>query len=656
MIYRLHKDGSFDIAGSYLELCQACPAIDGQPVRTQAVTVTEDTITYQLEQAALRLQFSIMEGRVEIRTSLKGLAGIHDVEIMRDARIIDAAVVKSYKQQSDARQVFVQGYGMEGPSGIYTLSGQTADPAALMTVQTAVRMKEEPSGRIPDSHGITAIGGAHGYLFAYTTDHRRYSTCFSTGKTSSFFDQKQTFSCAVNLEGITTDQQELPCIYFKEDPDLAAGLRSCAGEIALQMQARNVMPPAFHWCSWYYLYQNLDQAALEEYCESFSKEENIPFKYIQIDAGYCPSRGDWLTPNHLFPGGLKEAAATVIDAGYQPGIWIAPFMVGDRSELIKDHPDWILTDLQGRRISMIESYTEPKVWGNPDSNYYILDASHPDALAYLKKVFETFRAWGFTLFKTDFMMWNMQDTSKVRRYDSNLTSVEIMRNVLKVIREAIGDDSYLLGCIAPYMPFIGYADGMRIAGDVGAQWAETFGPVNLLQEIPADNYFQNIFWQNDPDSVLLRDFETGLTAEETRSLALLQAISGGCITTSDPVHLMGEDRKAILKMIRPDGKVTPEFPFLTEKHDELTMLHRLEQGNLLYILNPTDREIPVMYELEKLLGEKEWYQYRFNWDEDAAVSSIKSDLFLERIAPHNSVLLFITKEPLTARPSNLWKW
>ena len=90
-------------------------------------------------------------------------------------------------------------------------------------------------------------------------------------------------------------------------------------------------------------------------------------------------------------------------------------MVGDRSELIKEHPDWILTDKDGNRISMIESYTEPKVWGNLDSNYYILDASHPEALAYLKKVFETFRSWGFTLFKTDFMLWNMKDSSTVRR-------------------------------------------------------------------------------------------------------------------------------------------------------------------------------------------------------------------------------------------------
>ena len=161
----------------------------------------------------------------------------------------------------------------------------------------------------------------------------------------------------------------------------------------------------------------------------------------------------------------------------------------------------------------------------------MLDTSHPEALAYLKTVFETMRSWGFRLFKTDFMLWNMQDSSKVCRYGKGKTSVEILRDTLQVIREAIGEESYLLGCIAPFLPFIGYADGMRIAGDVGAQWNGAYSPENLLREITADNYFQQIYWQNDPDGVMLRDFDNFLTSREIRSLALLQAISGGVVTT-----------------------------------------------------------------------------------------------------------------------------
>ena len=40
--------------------------------------------------------------------------------------------------------------------------------------------------------------------------------------------------------------------------------------------------------------------------------------------------------------GLKGAADAIKAAGYEPGIWIGPFMVGEESKLFKEHPDWML--------------------------------------------------------------------------------------------------------------------------------------------------------------------------------------------------------------------------------------------------------------------------------------------------------------------------
>ena len=241
------------------------------------------------------------------------------------------------------------------------------------------------------------------------------------------------------------------------------------------MQARRVQPPAFFWSSWYHAYETMDEAMLEENLTGI-RAEGVPFQYIEVDAGYTPHLGDWLTPNHRWPHGLQKAAETILDAGFQPGIWVAPFIVGDRSSLYREHPDWVLHGPDGEPVVQLRCYTEPKLWGNPDGEYYVLDTSHPGALGYIEDVFRRLRGWGFTLFKTDFMLWNMHDSSTVRRYDPALTSVEILRRTLAAIRNAIGEDSYLLGCIAPFMPFIGYADGMRLAGDCGAQWAEPYGP------------------------------------------------------------------------------------------------------------------------------------------------------------------------------------
>ncbi|MBQ9156761.1 MAG: alpha-galactosidase [Eubacterium sp.] len=689
MNYTLYNDGTFDIACSCLELKQAYPAINGRPLHPLQVIVQKDHLIYHLDQGEIRLQFTIEDSQIAISCQTKGLSGAHDISIIDHAEVVGAD------------KVFIQGLGMEGPSGIYDLTGSGKSNHKLPAGNS---FHDKPSAVIPDSYGITGLVGKltsgavgnstneingdsvnslnHRFaerdccLVAYTMDQSRFSSCFRTENASSLFRDMITFTSSINMEGTTKEAESLPTLYIREGEDLARELSSSARIIADHMHTRRVMPPAFHWCSWYYLYQNLDQTTLKEYVDGFRREPDIPFSYIQIDAGYCPSLGDWLLPNHRFPKTLKEAAETIIDAGYKAGVWIGPFMVGDQSDLYHDHPDWILKDLDGRPLTMIRSYTEPKVWGNRDSNYYILDASHPGALKYLKTVFETFRSWGFTYFKTDFMMWNCQDSSKVRRYDPSLTSVEILRNVLSVIRGAIGEDSYLLGCIAPFMPCIGYVDGMRIAGDVGAQWEDTFGPVNLLRELPADNYFQNIFWQNDPDSVLLRDFDTMLTPEETRSLALLQAVSGGIITTSDPVHLLSDDRKELLRFIRPDQAVKPDLPFYGSDRDELIMVHQLAQGNLLYILNPTEGPVTSIVKLDELFGDEGWYQYSYQWDDtlsDTAKqekfcsasscqeklppeASTKSDLLLQQIAPHDSALVFITREPLSEKPKNLWRW
>lgn len=615
MDYILYENGCFDICGESIQLYGIYPAINGSKVSPVSVSVTGNTMFYQLENGSMELRFARNGEDIEVICSVCRLDAVHDIEPVSGANV------------KGTDRVFIQGFGMEGPSGCRTAGYEMLK-----------------------SDGLVSFYNDSSALFIYAVCHRHYINRYSVWKNRNLFaDDTICLSGGFNLENTVTDNLVLPSFFFTEEKTLAAGLKNCAGKIAAEMGARTSKPPVFHWCSWYYLYQNLSQKLLEEYLDGFKDAEGVNFRYIQIDAGYAPSPGDWLLPNHLFPEGLKKAAETIINAGYEPGVWIAPFIVGDQSGLCKNHPDWLLHDLDGNLVTEIRSYNEPKVWGNLDSNYYVLDTSHPKALAYLKEVFQTLKKWGFSMYKTDFMLWNMHDTSKVQRFDSSMTSVEILRNTLKTIREAIGEESYLLGCIAPFLPFIGYADGMRIAGDVGAQWAEDYGPVNMIRELAADNYFNNIYWQNDPDSVLLRDFDIFLKPHEIRSLALLQALSGGAVTTSDPVHRIGQDRKDLLSFIMPKTKACPEFPYLTEDREDVVLIHRLKKGNLLYALNPSEKPLTVIYYFEELFGEKEWHVLEYGKS-----TPEKNSFYITTLKPHDSVLLFLTKEPLSECPGNLW--
>ena len=164
-----------------------------------------------------------------------------------------------------------------------------------------------------------------------------------------------------------------------------------------------------------------------------------------------------------------------------------------------------------------------------------------------------------------------------------------------------------------------------------------------------------MFWQNDPDAMLLRDCDTKLTGNEARSLAVLQALSGGAVSTSDPVHRLGDDRKRLLRLVEPHGMVTPELPYFSTERRELVLTHRLQQGNLLFVMNPTDAPLTVFYRLSELFGNENWYQYQYDWTEDG-VTSVQDDVFAATLAPHGSALVFVTREPLREKPSNLWHW
>lgn len=162
--------------------------------------------------------------------------------------------------------------------------------------------------------------------------------------------QKQNCHClsGARMENTGREQVIFERLRFLLTPSMEEGLEKAAEEIGRNMSARLFMPPAYHWCSWYYCYQNFDRIQLKEYLEGFSQLAcSKEIRYFQLDVGYCTSIGDWLEPSERFPEGLEEAFQEIKKAGYIPGIWVGAFMVGNRSRLYGEHPDWVLHDWEG---------------------------------------------------------------------------------------------------------------------------------------------------------------------------------------------------------------------------------------------------------------------------------------------------------------------
>ena len=617
--FTIRPDGFIDLDVNGILLSDIVPYIDEQAILPTDVETGNDSITYMLDDGSITVRIKVQENELVLSAEADLTSKVHDIEP------VGMAVL------SNADHVYITGLGMEGPSGYFEIN----------------KLDRR-------SYGIVGLSGEGKAISVFAVDNRQFNTQFSVRNCEQLYSSKDVFTCGVNLEGTRTGKIVLPDINFIADADVVSCMSRAASAIAAEMKARTSAAPAFHWCSWYYYYENMNQEILDGLLSDL-RNDPVDFRYVQVDAGYVDHTGDWLRINDRYPDGLGKAAKSIIDSGYKAGIWMAPFMVGDCSETYREHPDWIIRNKDNSPYVVFRSYTEPKIWGNTDNDYYVLDTTNPEAFRYLEEVFTRLKEYGYSLYKVDFLLWCMVDTSEVKRYDSGKTSVEVYRDVMEMIRRVVGDDSYIIASIAPYMASVGYADGVRIAGDMGASWEGAYGPENLLKELPYDNYFNNVFWQNDPDSVILRNFGTHLTDKETRSLALLQALSGGIITTSDPVDSLPEDRRKLLEFIKPgDDRVHADLPFLTNGDEEMVITHKLNDWNLLFVLNPTDHPVKVLCKLDEIFGAEALFQYRFNFDDGELIESEKISYFSDSIAPHDSVLLFITEEPLHEKPSNLW--
>jgi alpha-galactosidase len=259
-------------------------------------------------------------------------------------------------------------------------------------------------------------------------------------------------------------------------------------------------PPPTVWCSWYHYFDRVTQADIEENLAAVD-DLDLDVEVIQIDDGYQPRIGDWLELSDRFAS-LEAVVGHIRESGRRAGIWVAPFLVGSRSRVAREHPDWL--------VDTARPATDG--WGDQMA---ALDVTRPGAEAYLREVFGTFRAMGIDYFKIDFIF---AGAMAGRRAEEGVSGVEAYRRGIGVIREAIGPESYLLGCGAPILPSVGLVDAMRIGPDIASHVEPLDGDLSQpSQRGAAQNsrwraWQQGRFWTNDADCLVVGDQVEGREA------------------------------------------------------------------------------------------------------------------------------------------------
>ena len=190
-------------------------------------------------------------------------------------------------------------------------------------------------------------------------------------------------------------------------------------------------------------------------------------KHARYYWGYQTAYGHWEGgPN--FPHGMKWLAGKIHDLGLKPGIWVAPYCITEGTEPHQQHPEWLIRELDG---SIRTCYKAPEISVAPEDyearqfmkNIYGLDITHPGAMEWMGKLFDTIaNDWGYDFIKIDFVEWTLLAAG--RYHDASLSKATAYRRGFETMRQAIGPHRHLLDC-GPMNNTIGLLDSTRIELD-----------------------------------------------------------------------------------------------------------------------------------------------------------------------------------------------
>ncbi|WP_282946291.1 glycoside hydrolase family 36 protein [Cellulomonas endometrii] len=321
-----------------------------------------------------------------------------------------------------------------------------------------------------------------------------------------------------------------------EAPDVAAAFAGFADAWATAAGVPAARPPAPRvWCSWYQYFEDVTAADVAENVRALDEHE-LPVDVVQLDDGWLRSTGERLAPRPEF-GPVADLVAEIRASGRETGVWLAPFVVGASSTVAREHPEWLVGDAGFN-------------WGD---RLVGLDLTHPGVRGLLTDAAERVRDLGVRYVKADFLYAGAVPGP---RHDPAASGTEAYRSGLRLLRELLGPDVYLVGCGAPILPSVGLVDAMRVSPDTFHEGAED-GSAGLRGRAPleARAWQHGRLWANDPDCAVLRP-QFALREEWDRVVTRF----GGLRSFSDRVAGLDEWGLAAARRLLTDDPPAGPFP------------------------------------------------------------------------------------------------
>ena len=289
---------------------------------------------------------------------------------------------------------------------------------------------------------------------------------------------------------------------------------------------------------------------------------------------------------------MAGTATQLSEAGFLPGIWMAPLLVEAENPIATENPDWFLDGAE---------YVHP-VHGS----MRILDVTVEGAANHLKSSVAHLVDSGFSLLKIDFLFSGTFNAPR----STGITPMASYDLAMQYIREAAGPETILLGVGAPPIAGFAHLDAWRIGPDVAVpQFDASWYFVQGTARSTAARWFFCAYHLCDGDPALLR----GLERNEVETASWIAALAGGAFFLSDDLRLIDDERRSWLtsemvalgiagEAAHPFDGSLPEIPFQLQSQlgaqvtsiagHQLPLKWRLPSGETLMV-NVSDESINI---------------------------------------------------------------
>lgn len=303
------------------------------------------------------------------------------------------------------------------------------------------------------------------------------------------------------------------------------------------------------WSSWYNFYERVTEKDVLSSLEAFKKHK-YPIDVFQIDDGFQSQIGDWLDVDQVkFPRGMKALCDDIKKQNYLPGIWLAPYAVGFKSKIVKNHPEWLLKHPDGRLV-----VAGPN-WGG----FYAMDIYHPEVRTYLHQVFDqVIDTWGYKLLKLDFLF----AAAMIPRLGKSRG--EIMWDAMDLIMEVTRKRALLLGSGVTLPSTWGRLEYSRVSSDASPWWDNSVLRIaNVRERVATSNAIistlnrwpmASTVFGSDPDVFFVRSDNNQLTKQEKHTLLVVNIVFGQLVLMSDNVDLYDKLEHKLYSSIFPKPK------------------------------------------------------------------------------------------------------